>query len=115
MSIPLVFSAYYCILFRSVTKFVLSIYLLVSPALGNCIQDLRSSCSGVLIDFQHVCNEVITENSRLVEETNIQNTHIAEIEDSNHRLDQTLSRLNEVINLSHPWKFLFFIAIFYVE
>lgn len=71
--------------------------ILVSPALAECVEDLRGNASGLLIDFQHVCNELIVDNSRLVEDVNIRNNHIAELEENCVRLDQTLRKLNEVL------------------
>lgn len=70
--------------------------VVVSPALGDCIQDLRTSNSGFLFDFYHVGNEIIQDNSRLVEDVHVRNNHIAELEESCFKLDQTLRKLNEV-------------------
>lgn len=71
--------------------------IVVSPALGDSVKDLRSVHSGLFSDFQQVFRHVLDENARLAEALQGSEMRIAELEDNCMKLDQTLRHLNEVI------------------
>lgn len=77
---------------------IILLLLLVSPALGDSLKDLRSIHSGFMTSLQQTAAEFVNEIHELQDNITKNNEYIAHLESDIAKLQDTMGKLDEVRN-----------------
>lgn len=69
--------------------------LTVSPALGDCVSELRGVQSGFIVDFQQVIHSMNTSYAHVYEALHTKTQQIEQLEEDVRKLQDTLGQLNQ--------------------
>lgn len=79
------------------TNYYYCVSTTVSPALGDCVKELRKIHSGFLSDLQQSFYDLTSENDKLMDEIGVGFDECAQLQNDNGLLQDAMSKLNAVI------------------